>query len=253
MYSALGYVLHPSLRAGLGPGSRIADIGTGTGVVLSHLAQTFPPSFHFDGFDVSDAQFPNVTALPRNVQLRVADAKQPFPEEVHASYDVVFIRYLNLALSTPDWAKVATNVLTLLKPGGHIHWIEPDLRQCGLMLRRDSSLPTPAFHILKRRFLPFTQHLEYAARELEGVLAAVGYSDIVHEITSTDRRPEDRDAWTVNSLDAISSAWEKLEAAEGVEGYSSTQVRQTMEQLYKEGVNALYCRNDLHLFIGRKP
>lgn len=135
------------VRASLTPSSKIADIGTGTGIVLTELAKSLPATCELDGFDISDAQFPSRNNLPENVQLQVADAKETPSQELHGKYDVVFVRYLNLALSPTDWKVVASNLLLLLKPGGFLQWIESDLLQAARFLRREPEVPVPAYNI----------------------------------------------------------------------------------------------------------
>ena len=67
----------------------IADIATGTGLFLRELARSYPGA-RLDGYDISSELF----VADKNINLSVADAKQPFPNELHSVYDVVHIRYL---------------------------------------------------------------------------------------------------------------------------------------------------------------
>ena len=91
----------------------------------------------------------------------------------------MFIRYIDLVLSPPDWTEVAPKFHSLAKPGGYIHWTY--------------SVARSSFSIAPR-FLPFVRHLACAARELEAIPVAVGFEEITHGISSTDREPEDRAA-----------------------------------------------------------
>ncbi|OAA62716.1 hypothetical protein SPI_04256 [Niveomyces insectorum RCEF 264] len=83
----------------------VADIGTGTGVWLVDLA----------------------AHLPADARL-YADALQPFAPALHGQYDLVHVRLLVLALRAGDWAPLAANLLTLLRPGGWLVWEEVDLQ-----------------------------------------------------------------------------------------------------------------------------
>ncbi|KAJ5663571.1 hypothetical protein N7507_004302 [Penicillium longicatenatum] len=59
------YLLHPLIEQH--DTMRIADVGTGTGIWLSDLADALPKTCQLDGFDLSDAMFPSKDALPANV------------------------------------------------------------------------------------------------------------------------------------------------------------------------------------------
>ncbi|EME89352.1 uncharacterized protein MYCFIDRAFT_19669, partial [Pseudocercospora fijiensis CIRAD86] len=84
---------------------RIADMGTGTGIVVLDLASQLPTTMSFDGFDLSPDQYSQ--DLPDNVSLKVLDAKAtPPPPEVRNRYDVIHLRYLNSAMNEKDWEVV---------------------------------------------------------------------------------------------------------------------------------------------------
>jgi SAM-dependent methyltransferase len=118
----------------------IADVATGTGVWLLEIAPKLPPSSRLDGFDISTAKFRPKDKLPANVKLQCGDARSPFPEELHGQYDVVHVRLVVLALKADEWAKVAANLLPLLRPGGWLFWEETSMTSW-------NSIPmTKAFH-----------------------------------------------------------------------------------------------------------
>lgn len=94
--------------------------------------------------------------------------------------------------------------------------------------------------------------MEYAARELESILEAQGFRNVLHEYFGTDRVGELTDQWTANTFAACSTAWRKVEAGKGESGYSSEELEKLIAQLYEECKTALYARCDLHVFVGRK-
>ncbi|KAM0261529.1 hypothetical protein ACHAQJ_002212 [Trichoderma viride] len=74
-----GYTIDPKIP--IGPDTKIAEIGTGTGVWLLDVASQVPPTVRLDGFDISDEQFPSKSSLPSNVNLQVMDAFAEVPED----------------------------------------------------------------------------------------------------------------------------------------------------------------------------
>ena len=103
---------------------RVADIGTGTASWLVDLGTQLPPTSSLNGFDMNAETFPPAEKLPSNLTLQVANALEPFPEEHLGSYDLVHARLLMYGLKKDEWAVVARNLVTLLKPGGWLLWEE---------------------------------------------------------------------------------------------------------------------------------
>lgn len=98
----MGFLLHPKVQGSIGKDARIADVVTGTGIVLRDLAKTLPNTRRLDGFDISDSQFPAAKELPSNVELHVGDAKAGLPSSFHGQFDVINIRYLVVAMEAED-------------------------------------------------------------------------------------------------------------------------------------------------------
>lgn len=119
-----GYYLHPDIPP-LPAGTRIADIATGTAIWLREVAAA-KPNVECHGFDISDIMFPASPALPANVTLHLADIKKPLDERWTGYFDVVHVRLLQAALRIDDWGPVLRNIITLLKPGGWLQWMEDD-------------------------------------------------------------------------------------------------------------------------------
>lgn len=134
-----GYYLHPDIVP-LRAGARVADLATGSGIWITEFAERFP-STECHGFDISDIMYPANGTLPANVQLHLANVKQPFEERWLGAFDVVHIRYLLAAMSINDWSNVLRNVVTLLKPGGWLQWVENDTASA---VRHMHRLPAPA-------------------------------------------------------------------------------------------------------------
>ncbi|GES59526.1 methyltransferase-domain-containing protein [Aspergillus terreus] len=107
---------------------RIADVATGTGQWLLDVHRQLPdlPSSRFVGFDVSSALFPPPQALPAQVTLYEHDIRHQFPAEFIGTFDVVHARFLKYAFLKMEWEGVLQNMVSLLKPGGHLLWEDSD-------------------------------------------------------------------------------------------------------------------------------
>lgn len=105
-----------------GPAPAVADIATGTGAWLRDLAVDLPSSSRLDGFDFDPSKFSD--RVPLNVKLSQADMFEPFAKELHGQYDLVHVRLVMYAVKTDQWEALATNLMTLLKPGGWLLWEE---------------------------------------------------------------------------------------------------------------------------------
>lgn len=124
MISCQGYYLHPDICLPTA-GARIADFCTGTAIFLREVAQAYQ-SAECHGFDISDKMFPTHANLPKNVELHIADVKKAFDDRWLGYFDVVHIRLIEAAMRKDDWSVVLQNVITLLKPGGWLQWVEDD-------------------------------------------------------------------------------------------------------------------------------
>ncbi|KAB8297397.1 hypothetical protein EYC80_002740 [Monilinia laxa] len=118
----IGYILHPNIAKH--DRMRIADIGTGTAIWLRDLSGILPETCQLHGFDISDIMFPNRAAIPANITLCEHNLLDAFPEEFLGKYDVVNVRLMIVALSFDQWEPAVRNLITLLRPGGHLQWAD---------------------------------------------------------------------------------------------------------------------------------
>ncbi|KAK2792336.1 hypothetical protein FQN51_001728 [Onygenales sp. PD_10] len=105
---------------------RVADVATGTGLWLFDTAKELnDPSISYDGFDISSAQFPSETpAGLGSFSFTQHDATNPFPVEFHSQFDLINVRLLVQALKGADVPAFVANLVELLRPGGHIQWVD---------------------------------------------------------------------------------------------------------------------------------
>jgi hypothetical protein len=109
----LSYLLHPSIPS-LKEGMRIADVATGTGIWLLDLATEAPEHCTFEGWDISDAQFPHESCLPGNVTFGTFDVTAGVPEGLVGRYDVVHVGLLALVVKDGDPGVWIENLVTML-------------------------------------------------------------------------------------------------------------------------------------------
>lgn len=103
---------------------KIADIGTGTGIFLLDLAPTLPPTTQLIGFDIFPSAFPPAGSHSPNITFLVHGMLTPFPPAHLATYDVVTARFHSSATPRAAWDRTIRNLVTLLKPGGWLQWID---------------------------------------------------------------------------------------------------------------------------------
>ncbi|RDW58235.1 hypothetical protein BP6252_13646 [Coleophoma cylindrospora] len=129
---------HKILHAPINPSSttRIADVGTGTGVWLNGISVYLDATptengqtREYSGFDISASHFP--PTYPSNFHYEIQDILKPFPEALRGKYDLVHVRLLVAALPQGSMKTVVENLTSLLSPGGWMQWDELDSETWG--------------------------------------------------------------------------------------------------------------------------
>ncbi|KAM0263202.1 hypothetical protein ACHAQJ_001357 [Trichoderma viride] len=120
-----GYTIDPKIP--ITPETKIADMGTGTGIWLLDMATQVPSTVQLDGFDISDEQFPHKSNRPSNINFWIMDALSEVPDEFIEKYDVVHMRFWACVIRDGDTAALIKHATQLLKPGGYLHWDDGDL------------------------------------------------------------------------------------------------------------------------------
>ena len=109
----------------IGPGSRVADIGAGSGLLTVHLARAVAPGGKVVATDVDGAVLENLLAqrmqaagLADVVERRVVDADRPGLEKEDGQYDAILLAEVDHYFQEPvAWLKEASRAL---KPTGRI-------------------------------------------------------------------------------------------------------------------------------------
>jgi SAM-dependent methyltransferase len=200
---------------GLQPGSRVLEVGCGTGDDARMLARRVLPDGHVTGIDVSARLVEEAraraagTGLP--VEFVVADAHHTgLPA---GSYDAARVERCLQHVERP--AAVIAEMARLVRRGGHIVAAEPDWDTL-VVDATDRALTRDIAHILSdRRFAHGG-----AGRELAGLMSGAGLSDLViRSVTLTTRSfalaneilllgEAARDAWTTQAYSSGRiSAW----------------------------------------------
>jgi hypothetical protein len=127
----LTYILHPSIKKALPAQAIIGDIATGTGIWLLDLASELEGKgeYVFEGWDISDAQFPHSDSLPKNVKFGTFDCSttEGVPEELAGKYNVIHVGLLALVVKNGDpgvWIENFMRMLSKSCPNhpGRLRW-----------------------------------------------------------------------------------------------------------------------------------
>ena len=89
--------------------------------VAAHL----PETARIDGFDISGDQYAPATSRPSNLHLHIQDCFKTFSSEFVGAFDVVYARFWLCLVNNPDAPDLLRNMISLLKPGGYLQWLEP--------------------------------------------------------------------------------------------------------------------------------
>ncbi|KAL8728065.1 MAG: hypothetical protein Q9166_005665, partial [cf. Caloplaca sp. 2 TL-2023] len=247
----IGYLLHPFITSNLPCSPTIADIGTGTGVFLTRLAELYPTAT-LRGFDITSRRFPAPEALPSNVELKIMDIKTPPPPTEQNRYDVVHVRLLTAAMAkSTDWDIAVGNILPLLKPGGALQWEEGNFAQ-GRHLRGNEQSSVSAARYMGTIFREsLLDTFSYGWSTLPHIMRAVGFLGVDEDIVSSDRIVETRKALTQNGMRAI-LAWAKKMDHDTL-GFPVEKLREFETQAERDIESGCYVRFDIHIVMGFRP
>lgn len=92
-----------------------ARILTSKSIWLLDLAKCVPASTRLDGFDISNAGYPQKSWLPSNVTLQEMDASKEPPINLQGKYDVVHIRLFLIVVEDNDPMPFLKHCIKLLR------------------------------------------------------------------------------------------------------------------------------------------
>src|SRR5262249_49279127 len=144
---------------GIGPGSRVADIGAGSGLLTVHLARAVAPNGRGVATDIDGtvldllARRLKAAHLSNVVEPRVVGADTPGLDKEDGTYDAILLAEVDHYFTDPaSWLRTAARAL---KPGGRIvisnrvyHHTQSmaNAKKAGLVLKSDTN-PIPTHFI----------------------------------------------------------------------------------------------------------
>ncbi|KAK4663664.1 hypothetical protein QC763_610390 [Podospora pseudopauciseta] len=159
---SLGFNIHPTISQSLFPSTKsnelvgsqspvaICEVASGTGIWLTDVARSVPPSTILTGLDYNLSQSPPAAWLPPNMSMRHWNVFDPVPEDLVGKYDYVHTRLLVLVVGeSKDPGPIIRNIFKLLKPGGWLQWDELDTVNMSIQ-KVDPALETPALEELRK-------------------------------------------------------------------------------------------------------
>jgi len=182
---------------------------------------------------------------------------EPFPGAERGSYDIVAIRYVTLAITASEWETSIKNLITLLKPGGWIQWIDSD------DLRFYQSRPGTSVAAIKEVFesvASFGRGRNLAIgmiRKTAAILREEGLRDVWEDCfagdrVAEDREAEDRESKTRNGLEAMRSVLGRMATVEG-SGWTVERRDRVSEEARREADDGAYFVLDQYCVVGKKP
>lgn len=242
--------MHPDICATLPPRARVADIGTGTAIFLRNLRASYPDAT-LDGYDISAALYPPPET--DGIRLHVLDIKQPVPQELRATYDLVHVRLLAAAMLPSEWRAVVDNVSQLLKPGGWLQWEECDFSSSKHLRGSGDSRVDTARRMGNIFRDALIDRFHHGWRTLPDDFLAAGLRSVVSDLVSSDRLPETRQRMTSNGMKAVFN-WARLTAARNSPGAMSVdEIDRAERAAYQDIESGCYVRFDVYIVCGRKP
>ncbi|KAF1914885.1 S-adenosyl-L-methionine-dependent methyltransferase [Ampelomyces quisqualis] len=256
-----GFLIHPSIPAPL-PTAKIADIGAGSGAWLLDLARSLPNTCQLTGFDLTSSAFPTAEKRPSNMSFQVHDMYLPFPTSEIGTYDIVAVRFISSVAAREEWVRAIKNLMTLLKPGGWLQWID----SCNFALYNSvAGTSRTACQEIYDSLVHFRDKVDpvigLMMREPKNVkredtLRDLGLVDVHEDVFSSDRLQDlegnERDKGTRNIIACFFGCVEELVMIDG-SGWTTQRIEKLKIDAMKEIDNGVYHTLDQVCIIGRKP
>lgn len=173
----LNTVKRQAAWAGIKPGMRVLDVGSGAGYTTKALADLVGPDGHVTGLDFSQERLEESRKQhpDSNISFVHHDIRSPYYSD--EPYDAVYVRFL-LEYFLKEQATIVANCLTSLKIGGIACLADSDnnsLTHVGPTYTE--RLQTTLVDIMSRLERDFDFDA-YAGRRLYGHLVGLGYEDV---------------------------------------------------------------------------
>jgi hypothetical protein len=186
----------------------------------------------------------------------------PFPASEMGSFDVVAVRFVSVATTRAAWARAIENVMTLLKPGGWLQWID----SCNFTLYNSvAGSSRAACQEIYDSLEPFRAKddiiIGMMMREAknmrrEDVFRKLGLTDVHEDVFSTDRLQDPelqlREKGTRNALVCFLGTLQALVGVDG-NGWSEERIERLKVEAMKEVDEGVYHTLDQVCIVGRRP
>jgi hypothetical protein len=219
---------------------------------MSEFATVSPPTYTFNGYDISPDQFLPADSLPSNVTLELGDFKKPIPEELRGKFDLVNVRLIIISMGVGVWEPTLRNILALLKPGGAIQWTEGNFLEAR-GFRGASPASTPG-HFLTKGQNQFNgtlvKRFRWCFPEWQKMYADAGLERIEEDVLSTDRLIEQRPDFTEIGIGAVFGALANLAKIQEEGYWNEEEVREAKQKALEDRASGAYLRWDLHVTVG---
>ena len=195
------------------------------------------------------------------MSFQIQDMLLPFPASQLGSFDVVAVRFVSDVTTRAEWALAIANLMTLLKPGGWLQWIEscnftlynsvPGTSRAACQELYDGLEPFRAKDdIVIGMFMREPKNIKR-----EDIFRKLGLMDVHEDVFSTDRLQEPelqlRDKGTRNAIKCFLGCLETLVGVEG-SGWSQEKLETLKVKAMKEIDEGVYHTLDQVCIVGRK-
>ncbi|KXL43341.1 hypothetical protein M433DRAFT_158794 [Acidomyces richmondensis BFW] len=206
----------------------ILDVGTGTGIWATDMADLFP-SAHVIGTDLSPVA-PGMQ--PDNVTFEVDDATAEWVQYPPDHFDFVHVR--GLFGSIADWPHLYQQAYVHLRPGGYIEQLEWSVHN-----RSPDSTLSPSSVLAKWSQIAvqigtLTGKTFEIAENMAGLIREAGFVDVVEKRYRWPIGP-----WSSDPRLKELGRWNLLNWEEGMEGWILANYTRVLGQSYQEVQNWL--------------
>jgi hypothetical protein len=204
--------------------------------------------------------FPAPESLPSNVVFKIQDMNDPFPASEVGTYDLIAVRFVSSVAERVEWERSITNLMTLLKPGGWLQWIDSCNFQVYSSVAGTSRVACQeifdGLEPYRRKADPVIGIMMRESKNIKRVeiVRALGLEDVHEDVFSSDRLQdlEARDKMTRNILVCYIDCLKALQNVKD-SGWTRERIAVLEQQAMKEVDDGLYHTLDQVCMIGRKP
>lgn len=255
-----GFLIHPYIPKP-SPTAKIADIGAGSGAWLLDVAKDVPATCQLTGFDLTASAFPTAENRPSNIYFIAHDMYLPFPASEKGTYDIVAVRFISSVAAREEWARAIKNLMTLLKPGGWLQWID----SCNFALYNSvAGTSRAACQEIYEGLEHFRDKIDPViglmmrepknARRID-TLRELGLIDVHEDVFSSDRLQDlegnERDKGTRNIIACFLGCLEELVTMEG-SVWTKSRIEKLKAEAMKEIDDGVYHTLDQVCIVGKK-